>query len=111
MRDKATTFLKVFISLILIVIVFSRVDLAAVAAQLATARPALVAAALLFYLLAIAVNAVKWLVLLRAQGVRVPFGELLQMQFVGFFFNNFLPANVGGDVMRGYTLARYTDRL
>ncbi|MEJ5197871.1 MAG: lysylphosphatidylglycerol synthase transmembrane domain-containing protein [Anaerolineae bacterium] len=111
MRNRAINLLKIFISLALIVIVFSRVDLAAVAAQLARARLAPVAAALLFYLLAIAVNAAKWLVLLRAQGVRVPFGELLQMQFVGFFFNNFLPANVGGDVMRGYTLARYTDRL
>jgi uncharacterized protein (TIRG00374 family) len=30
--------------------------------------------------------------------------------FVGFFFNNFLPANVGGDVMRGFGLARYTER-
>ncbi|MGC8780143.1 MAG: lysylphosphatidylglycerol synthase transmembrane domain-containing protein [Anaerolineae bacterium] len=111
MRAQVTNLFKVFISLALIVIVFSRVDLAAVGAQLTRANPAPVAAALLFYLLAIAANAAKWLVLLRAQGVRVPFGELLQMQFVGFFFNNFLPANVGGDVMRGYTLARYTDRL
>jgi len=34
----------------------------------------------------------------------------LKYTFVGVFFNNFLPANVGGDVMRGYGLARYTDR-
>jgi uncharacterized protein (TIRG00374 family) len=30
--------------------------------------------------------------------------------FVGSFFNNFLPANVGGDVMRGFGLAQYTAR-
>ena len=30
--------------------------------------------------------------------------------FVGFFFNSVLPANIGGDVMRGYGMARYTDR-
>jgi uncharacterized protein (TIRG00374 family) len=36
--------------------------------------------------------------------------SLLSYTFVGVFFNNFLPANVGGDVMRGYGLARYTDR-
>ena len=30
--------------------------------------------------------------------------------FVGSFFNNFLPANVGGDVMRGFGLAQYTER-
>lgn len=111
MRAKLTTLLKLLVSLALIVFVFTRVDLAAVGAQLARADLAPVAAALLFYLLAIAANAAKWQVLLRAQEIHVPFGELLQMQFVGFFFNNFLPANVGGDVMRGYTLARYTDRL
>jgi uncharacterized protein (TIRG00374 family) len=42
--------------------------------------------------------------------VRVPFAAVLRFQFIGFFFNNILPANVGGDVMRGYGLARYTDR-
>jgi len=42
--------------------------------------------------------------------MRVPFPAVLQFLFIGFFFNNFLPANVGGDVMRGYGLARYTDR-
>lgn len=111
MRDKLTTLLKLIISLALVIFVFSRVDLAAVGAQLASATPGFVLAALLLYLLAITVNAAKWWVLLRAQGIRVPFRALLEMQFVGFFFNNFLPANVGGDVMRGYTLARYTDRL
>jgi uncharacterized protein (TIRG00374 family) len=30
--------------------------------------------------------------------------------YVGFFFNNFLPANVGGDLMRGYGLARHTEQ-
>ncbi len=79
--------------------------------QLASAAPGYVLAALCLYVCAIAVNAAKWRILLRAQGVQVPFGPLLEMQFVGFFFSNFLPANVGGDLMRGYTLARYTDRL
>jgi hypothetical protein len=63
---------------------------------------------LAWFVIAIVANAAKWQVLLRAQGVRIPFGALLEFQFVGFFFNNFLPANVGGDVMRGYGLARYT---
>jgi glycosyltransferase 2 family protein len=47
---------------------------------------------------------------MRAQGVIVPFGAVLRFIFAGFFFNNFLPANVGGDVVRGFSLARYTDR-
>ena len=110
MRDKLTILLKILASLALIAWVFSRVNLAAVGGQLASANLWYFLAALSCYLVAIVVNGVKWQVLLAAQGVQIPFGALLEFQFVGFFFNNFLPANMGGDVMRGYGLARYTDR-
>jgi hypothetical protein len=109
-RDKLTTLLKIVVSLGLIAIVLYRVDLAKVAAQLASANLWFILAALALYELAIVVNGIKWQILLRAQGVKVPFGPVLQFLFTGFFFNNFLPANVGGDVIRGYGLARYTDR-
>lgn len=110
MRDKLVTALKIFISLGLIAFAFSRVDFPTVAAQLARAQPLYFILALLLYMLAIVVNGAKWQVLLVAQGVRVPFGAVLRFIFAGFFFNNFLPANVGGDVVRGFSLARYTDR-
>ncbi len=110
MRDRAFTLLKVFISIFLVVLAFSKVPFSQVATQLASANLWFFLAALLLYFLAIVVNGVKWQILLRAQGMRVPFRALLQFLFIGFFFNNFLPANVGGDVMRGYGLARYTDR-
>ena len=57
-----------------------------------------------------ACGGLKWHILLRAQGIDVRFRSVLRYTFVGVFFNNFLPANVGGDVMRGYGLARDTDR-
>ena len=109
MRDKIITLLKILVSLGLIAWVFSRVDLAEVGQQLASANLWLFLVALLLYLLAVSINAFKWQILLRAQGVEVPFIAALEFQFIGFFFNNFLPM-VGGDVMRGYGLARYTDR-
>jgi hypothetical protein len=110
MRDRIITLFKILISLGLIALAFALVDVRQVGAQLARARLGLFAAALAVYVLAILVNGAKWQVLLSAQGVRIPFRALLHFLFVGFFFNNFLPANVGGDVMRGYGLARYTDR-
>ena len=110
MRDKLLTLLKIVISVGLVAWAFAKIDLKQVGAQLATANPWPVVAALLLFEVAIIINGVKWQVLLRAQGIRIPFGALLQFLFTGFFFNNFLPANVGGDVIRGYGLARYTDR-
>jgi len=110
LRGKLVNLLKVVISIGLVAWAFAKIDLKLVSAQLGAANLWLVLAALALFEVAIIINGVKWQVLLRAQGVRVPFGALLQFLFTGFFFNNFLPANVGGDVIRGYGLARYTDR-
>jgi len=77
---------------------------------LTTANLWYLALALVLYVLAMLTNALKWRILLRAQGISVPLGAITIYTFVGFFFNNFLPANVGGDVMRGFGLARYTER-
>lgn len=109
-RDRLFTIAKIVITIALIVYVFSKVDLAVVSGILAGANPWLVLLALLFFLVAIAINGVKWFVLLRAQEVEAPLGAVIQYMFVGFFFNNVLPANIGGDVMRGYGIARYTER-
>jgi uncharacterized protein (TIRG00374 family) len=45
---------------------------------------------------------VQWAMLLSLQGIHIPFRKTLSFYFVGAFFNNFLPANIGGDVVRIY---------
>lgn len=74
------------------------------------ADPIYVALALLLYVAAILTNTLKWGILLRAQGVEAPWSVLVRFTFVGLFFNNLLPAAVGGDLMKGYELTRYTRR-
>jgi uncharacterized protein (TIRG00374 family) len=48
----------------------------------------------------------QWHVLLRASGVGVEQMHTFRFYFVGLFFNNFLPANIGGDAVKVYDLAR-----
>ncbi len=110
MKNRILTVLKIAVTVGLIAYVFSKVNFKAVAASLAAANPWLILLALAFYMAAITINGMKWNVLLRALDVRVPFRAVMQFMFVGFFFNAVLPANIGGDVMRGYGMARYTDR-
>ncbi len=62
------------------------------------------------YAAAVALSGIKWGILLRAIGIPVATPRLLAYQWVAEFFNNFLPAQVGGDVMRGYALASDTSR-
>lgn len=61
------------------------------------------------YLLAITVGAYKWGVLLQALDIRVPLVRLVRSTFVGLFFGNFLPSNVGGDVVRAFDLSQFTE--
>ena len=85
-------------------------DVAQVTQALWQADPAYIVLALVLYMAAILTNTLKWGILLRAQGVEAPWSVLVRSTFVGLFFNNVLPAAVGGDVMRGYELTRYTRR-
>jgi uncharacterized protein (TIRG00374 family) len=55
-----------------------------------------------FALLALGVilSTLKWQVLLAAHAVRLSLPRLLKYYWIGFFFSNFLPSNVGGDIAR-----------
>jgi len=110
LRDKLITALKVVVSLGLIAYLLSRVGLNEVVEVIraASANYLYLLIALGLYFGAIAVGSFKWQILLRAQGIQVPFINLLSFTFVGLFFGNFLPTNVGGDLVRGYGLARHT---
>lgn len=111
MRRHLGTILKVILSLGLIAFVLTEVHLPTLTARLKAADLGLVALAMVVFWLAMTVNALKWHTLLRSQQIAVPFAALLDYTFVGFFFNNVLPANIGGDLMRGYGLTRYTERI
>ena len=115
MKDKLITLLKTAISLGLMAYLFYRFlsdpqDRAVLLGYLTTANYWYLLLAFALYIGAIIANAVKWHILLRAQGIPVPLRAVTNYTFVGFFFNNFLPTNMGGDIMRGYGLARYTER-
>ena len=91
---------KILISSGLLYVLLTRVDLSRLWALARTASLAWLAAALLLYLAMVLVSCWRWGMLLDAQHVRVPFGALTSSFLVATFFNNFLPSNIGGDVVR-----------
>ena len=68
----------------------------------------LLAGALAVYLGSMLLVAWRWQLLLRADGVRVSLLRLTRYYLIGFFFNNFLPSSIGGDVARVMYAARQT---
>lgn len=105
-RRHLFTLVKIGVSIGLLWILLANVDLAQLWQVTRTASPAWMAAAVGVYLGMFLVSAWRWRLLLRAQHAGLPFGRLLASFLVGSFFNNFLPSNIGGDVVRITDTAR-----
>lgn len=102
---------KLAVSAGLLAYLFSaRISLAEVRAALARPDWWLLAATLLVYGASAAAGAVQWTWLLRAAGVRAGRRGLHRLYLIGLFFNNFLPANVGGDAVKIVDLGRQEGR-
>ncbi len=110
-KDYLINFIKIAIGIGLLAFLYTRLDdPQRLWQQMLSANWLLLALALIVQAAAVALSALKWRVLLRAQQVDVPISRLLSYQWMAIFFDNFLPAQVGGDVLRGYSLARDTHR-
>jgi len=48
----------------------------------------------------------QWHQLLHASGIKLSFTQTFRFYFVGLFFNNFLPANIGGDAVKVYDVTK-----
>ena len=110
-RTHTFNFLKLIIALALLLWLFMKLpDPAALWQQILQANKLFLLLGALCYTAAVALSGLKWGVLLHAAGIQVRTSRLLSYQWMAEFFNNFLPAQVGGDVMRGYAVAADTRR-
>jgi uncharacterized protein (TIRG00374 family) len=102
---------KVILSLALFAYVVAKVSPGDIWATIRPADPGLLmlAAALLF--LSNLVGAWLWARLLQAQGVPIPFRKAASYYFVGLFFNNFFPSNIGGDIMRISDASKHAEHV
>lgn len=91
---------KVAISIALFVWLFHNVSWQSVAESLRRADPAWLLAAFGMLFASNVLGSYQWNRLLRTVGIELPFWKVLAYYHVGLFFNNFLPANVGGDFAR-----------
>jgi uncharacterized membrane protein YbhN (UPF0104 family) len=97
---------RLTVSVALLVFLFSRVDAAAVWASARGASVPWLLVALSLYGANVLASVWRWHVLLEAQRVHVSRRLLLSSYLVAGFFNNFLPSNIGGDVIRIRDTAR-----
>jgi glycosyltransferase 2 family protein len=99
-RPRLIFLLKLVISVALLAWLISRSDTPRLWSYVRSASIAWLATAILMYFLMVVASAWRWGLLLAAQGVSVPARRLTESFLVATFFNNFLPSNIGGDVVR-----------
>jgi glycosyltransferase 2 family protein len=91
---------KITVSVALLALLFSRIDAARLWTTARHASMPWLIAALAVYGMNMLASTWRWRLLLHAQDVRLPGRTLLGSFLVANFFNNFLPSNIGGDVIR-----------
>ena len=96
---------RVAVSISLLVYVLRLVDLDGLRQAIARVDPRFVLAAYAVYLAGQLLAATKWRLLARAAGLDASYGTFVGHYFVGQFFNVFGLGTVGGDLIRALALA------
>src|SRR5689334_23310894 len=107
-RNYVLLALKIAVSLILLTILFSKIDVGQLWQGIRGASFAWLGVALVLYFVNVVASMWRWHLLLAAQSIVIQRRRLLASFLVANFFNNFLPSNVGGDVIRISDSAKYT---
>jgi uncharacterized protein (TIRG00374 family) len=97
---------KITVSAALMVFLLRKVSLAELGALVQRMDRTMLSGAVAVFLASSVAGWYQWHVLLRSSGVPLAARETFQFYFVGLFFNNFLPANVGGDAVKVYDVSR-----
>lgn len=103
--------LRLLISVVAFIclIKFGKVNINDAVKYLLKVDPVYFILALLSYQVTMFVSAIRSYSSSRALGFKKKYLQLLQLNFIGTFFNNFLPTTFGGDAVRGYYLKRGSD--
>jgi len=94
--------LKITVSATLIAILVWNVDWPNFLSDFRNMDPVLVIVAFILLWVQYPLSAWKWQKSLELHGLAYPFGRLLRILCIAFFFNNFLPTAIGGDAYRAY---------
>ncbi|NJR57491.1 MAG: flippase-like domain-containing protein [Cyanobacteria bacterium CRU_2_1] len=96
------TSIKIAISAALIFWIVQGVEISEIFEIIGSASLPILLFSFLFKFLGYYISAIRWRILLRAQGADASILFLISSYFVGFFLNNILPSSIGGDVVRIY---------
>jgi len=104
MNHRLSSILKVVISIGLLFGLFyvMRDEYGTIVSALKKTNLSLFLAAILIYIINITITTARLEALLISEGIKMPFFRLIELSLIGFFFNNFMPSSIGGDIVKAY---------
>jgi uncharacterized protein (TIRG00374 family) len=109
-KNRLFTILKLVISAGLLLLLFRLFDVRQSWLALKAMNPRYLILAFALFQMTLFIRSFRWRFLLDALDVHVPISRLTYLYYVGVFFNTFLPSGFGGDAVKMYELARYSER-
>ena len=110
MKKFLSVFLRIAISIALVVFLFLQVDRQSLFETIRTANKGLLFLAFAIFSLNYIFCILRWEMLLRAVKIHLPLRRVIISYAGGVFFNLFLPSVIGGDFVRSIDLATHTKR-
>lgn len=104
MKKYSKILLRVGISSALIIFLLSTQDFGKIKENLFSFNPAFVVIALLSLVMGTYVSAIRWRTILKTSKIYVSEWYLFTLYVKGYFYNNFLPTQMGGDVYKTVAL-------
>ena len=108
-KNRVWYFLRIFVSIGVIVSLFWLIDIDKIP-KIENIKVSLVVVVFILALFDRLVNAYKWSFLVRAAGLKISFKQLLKIYFTSGFIGLALPSGVGGELLKGYGLAKTTSK-
>ncbi len=81
------------------------------ASEVLSVRHDLFVLSMLTFASSLILGSLQWRMLLKIVGIDLRLRRAISFYFVGAFFNNFLPANIGGDVIRAYDVYKDSGKI
>ena len=97
---------KIFVSCILLIYLFTKIDITNIVAAMKSAKLHMLLFPFLLIAVGFIISALRWQILLNAQNIKISLWKLVRYYLEGSFFNNFLPTTIGGDIVRTYEVSK-----
>lgn len=110
MKGRYSAYIRIVISMGLLALLFyiMRGKYTLIITALRSTNLLLFCAACLTFIANIIINTLRLRTLLSGEQIDVPFLKLIELTCIGFFFNNFMPSAIGGDIVKAYYAGKIT---